>query len=86
MNHSNTFTNDIMNWSFIQSTLPPSDLVVFWLIFIVTLLLFVLKSVKYIVKWKHKKLSTADTIHHLNDILREVMRVLTAKQTQVHVV
>ena len=61
--------------------MSPPDLVVFWLIFVVALLLLVLKSVKYIVKWRNKKLSTADTIHHLNGVLREAMQILGAKQS-----
>ena len=82
MRINNTFPNEDIKWTFIQSTMPPSDIVVFWLIFVVTLLLFVLKSIKYIVKWKNKKMSTAETIQHLNSVLTDAMQVFIAKQSQ----
>lgn len=73
----------VSSWTHIfTQQIISSEVVVFWLIFTVALLLLVLKTVKYIMKWKNKKLSTADTIHHLNTVLGEMMQLLSTKQTQ----
>ena len=65
-------------------TMKSSDIVVVWLIFAVALLLLVLKAVKYILKWKNKKLSTADTITELNSVLVEGMQLLSQRTTPSH--
>ena len=56
-----------------------SDVTVFWLIFIIALLLLVLKAAKYILKWKNKTLSTADTLAQLNAILVEGVQLLSTR-------
>lgn len=60
-------------------TAMSSDTVVFWLILVVALLLLTLKAVKYVLKWKNKKLSTADTIAQLNTVLTEGLQLLSTR-------
>ena len=65
--------------------MPTANVLVFWLIFVVTLLLLILKSVKYIVKWKNKKISTAEAIEHLNVVVGDMMKLLSANRGQLAV-
>lgn len=57
-----------------------SSTVVFWLIFVVSFILLLLKLVKCVLKWRKKKLSTADTIDQLNSVLTGLVAHLTQQQ------
>ena len=75
-NLSATITEEqSFSYIFTQAFIP-SDKVVFWLIFVITLLLFLLKAIKYILKWKSRSLSTPAAIQHLDTLLRGVMAVI----------
>ena len=75
----------VSSWTHIfsqQSTTLSSELVVFWLIFVVALLILALKAVKCILKWKNKKLDNKEVIHRLTTVLSSMIEVLSAKQTE----
>ena len=86
-NNNDTIPKDFISWSYITplSTMPTANVLVFWLIFVVTLLLLILKSIKYIVKWKNKKISTSDAIEHLNVLVGDMMKLLSANRGQLAV-
>lgn len=72
-------SSDSLSFIYSHTFSSSSDMTAFWFLFVVTLLLLVLKTAKYIFKWKNKKLSTAETIIQLNKVLTEVMTLLETR-------
>ena len=78
-NLTETSSDSVSFTNIFSDVSSPSDNVVFWLILVVALLLLMLKAAKYILKWKNKKLSTADTLAQLNTVLVESMKLLSTR-------
>ena len=72
----------------LSGSLEPSSytqtpqVIVVWLIFASTLCLIMLKAIKYVCKWRNKKITTADAIDHLNVLVGDMMQQLSANRGQ----
>lgn len=70
-----------MSFSYITSkTSFTNSMTVFWLIFCVGLLLLILKTAKYILKWRKNELTTTQTLTQLNGLIDNFVQVLINQQ------